>query len=282
MGETNAQRVLVIEVTPGESSWLTENLALQNCDVEVASGEAEALQLLRQRSFEVVLTSPQTLPKEDLALIEEMRRVRPGVRTILLAPETTPDDVIAALRAQVYSCFSAPFDLKAITAMVEQALEEVDWRNGIEVLSAQPDWIELRVTCRLLTAERLMTFMTELLASSPDQERFRLMTAFREMLLNAMEHGAGFDPEKVVEVAAARTERAIVYFFRDPGPGFRRDFLPHAAISNPLESPTKHMDFRTARGLRPGGFGLLIAKEMVDEVIYNEVGNEVLLIKHTN
>ena len=41
------------------------------------------------------------------------------------------------------------------------------------------------------------------------------------------------------------------------------------------------MDYRTARGMRPGGFGLLIAKRMVDEVIYNEVGNEVLLIKHT-
>ena len=228
-----------------------------------------------------MLTSPQTLPKEDLALLEEMRRIRPGVRTILLAPETTPDDVIAALRAEVYSCFSAPFDLKAITEMVKRALEEVDWRNGIEVLSAQPDWIELRVACRLLTAERLMTFMTELLANSADQERSRLMTAFREMLLNAMEHGAGFDPEKVVEVAAVRTGRAIVYFFRDPGRGFRRDSLPHAAISNPLDDPIKHMDFRTARGMRPGGFGILMAREMVDEVIYNEVGNEVLLIKHT-
>ncbi len=280
MGKTNVQRVLVIEVTPGESSWLTENLAPQNCDVEVACGEAKALQLLRQRSFEVVLTSPQTLPKEDLALLEEMRRIRPGVRTILLAPETTPDDVIAALRAQVFSCFSAPFDLKAITAMVKRAQEEVDWRNDIEVMSAQPDWIELRVACRLLTAERLTTFMNELLANSPDQERFQLMTAFREILLNAMEHGAGFDPEKVVEVAAVRTGRAIVYFFRDPGRGFRRDSLPHAAISNPLDDPTKHMDFRTARGMRPGGFGLLMAREMVDEVIYNEAGNEVLLIKY--
>jgi anti-sigma regulatory factor (Ser/Thr protein kinase) len=281
MGKTNVQRVLVIELTPGESSRLKENLALQNFDVEIANGEAKALQLLRERSFEVVLTSPQTLPKEDLALLDEMRRIRPGVRTILLAPETTPYDVIAALRAQVYSCFSAPFDLKAITAMVKRALEDVDWRNGIEVLAAQPDWIELRVACQLLTAERLMTFMTELIANSPDQERFQLMTAFREILLNAMEHGAGFDPEKVVEVSAVRTGRAIVYHFRDPGPGFRRDSLPHAAISNPLEDPTKHLDFRTAHGMRPGGFGLLMAREMVDEVIYNEAGNEVLLIKHT-
>ena len=46
------------------------------------------------------------------------------------------------------------------------------------------------------------------------------MMAFREMLINAMEHGAGFDPEKVVEVTAARTDRSIVFHFRDPGRGF--------------------------------------------------------------
>ncbi len=51
------------------------------------------------------------------------------------------------------------------------------------------------------------------------------MTAFREMLLNAMEHGAGFDPEKVIEVTAAQTARAIVFHFRDPGNGFDRDEL---------------------------------------------------------
>ena len=33
-------------------------------------------------------------------------------------------------------------------------------------------------------------------------------------------------------------------------------------------------------GLRPGGFGMLLAKRIVDEMFYNEQGNEVLLIKH--
>ncbi len=38
---------------------------------------------------------------------------------------------------------------------------------------------------------------------------------------------------------------------------------------------------RTRRnGLRPGGFGMLIVRQIVDELVYNERGNEVLLIKH--
>ena len=37
---------------------------------------------------------------------------------------------------------------------------------------------------------------------------------------------------------------------------------------------------RAEMGLRPGGFGMLIVKNVVDELVYNERGNEVLLIKY--
>ena len=32
-------------------------------------------------------------------------------------------------------------------------------------------------------------------------------------------------------------------------------------------------------GLRPGGFGILVSKQVVDELFYSERGNEVVLIK---
>ena len=79
------------------------------------------------------------------------------------------------------------------------------------------------------------------------------MTAFREMLLNAMEHGAGFDPEKVIEVTAAQTARAIVFHFRDPGDGFDRDDLSHAAATSQPEDVIKTADERAESGLRPAG-----------------------------
>jgi anti-sigma regulatory factor (Ser/Thr protein kinase) len=37
---------------------------------------------------------------------------------------------------------------------------------------------------------------------------------------------------------------------------------------------------REQRGIRPGGFGILLARNLVDELLYNEKGNEVLLIKY--
>ena len=99
-------------------------------------------------------------------------------------------------------------------------------------------------------------------------------------MLNAMEHGAGFEPDQMIEVSAVRTKRAIVYYVKDPGPGFSLEQLPHAAVSNPPDDPLAHAEKRAELGLRPGGFGLLIARKVVDEFLYSEKANEVLLIKH--
>src|SRR6185503_4702605 len=276
------QRILIIRDDSVTAQGLQESLQRPNCSIEVAEGDADALQLLRLSSFDVALTSPMSPIKEDLSLITQIEQIRPGVRTIILAPKATPEDVIAALRARVFACFSSPFEVVEVAAMAERALKAGEWRRCIQVLSAQPNWIALSVTCRMLTAERLVRFIAELNSDLPDPDRTSLLTAFREILLNAMEHGAGFDPEKVVEVSAIRTEGSIVYHFRDPGPGFRGKELPHAASSNPPDNPLGHIEYRMAQGMRPGGFGILLAQQLVDEMIFNEPCNEVLLIKHVS
>jgi len=67
---------------------------------------------------------------------------------------------------------------------------------------------------------------------------------------------------------------------QDPGEGFSLEELQHAAIANPPDDPIRHLTHREAQGLRPGGFGLLLTRNLVDELIYAEKGNEVLLIKY--
>ncbi len=122
--------------------------------------------------------------------------------------------------------------------------------------------------------------MTEYRRDLAEDDRDSLMTAFREMLMNAMEHGAGFDSEKVVQVIAVRTERAIVYHFRDPGTGFTPSQLERKALPDNEADPIALIERRADMGLRPGGFGILVTRQLVDEMFYNERGNEVLLIKH--
>jgi len=67
---------------------------------------------------------------------------------------------------------------------------------------------------------------------------------------------------------------------KDPGDGFSLEELQHAAITNPPDDPLRHSLVREAQGLRGGGFGVLMARSLVDDLIYSEKGNEVLLVKY--
>jgi anti-sigma regulatory factor (Ser/Thr protein kinase) len=266
---------------PGEMiDGLRSSAALEGCAFESVRGGAEAVARLRRRSYDVVITSPESTLEEDLDLFEEMREVRPGVKTILLASHATPEDVIASLRARAFAVFAPPHDVAEVAHMARRAIDERDWRDGIEVVSAHRDWLSLRVQCRLQTADRLVRFLHELRPDVADQDKDEALVAFREILLNAMEHGAKFDPEKVVEVSAIRTERTLVFYVRDPGPGFKQEDLRHAAVTNPPDDPLAHFEERLEQGRRPGGFGILVARNVVDELLYSERGNEVVLIKH--
>ena len=272
-------RMLMIAPDEPLLTALRASPLLEGQAIEAAGSETDALRQLRRRAFDVLVTSPDTNLEEDAAILDEVRLVRPGVRIVLLAPRTTPELVIGALRKRVFACFSAPFDASEIADMLSRALEAGDWKDGIEVLSATPSWMHVRVNCRLLSAERLVNFLTELRSDVPEAPRDDFMFAFREVLMNSMEHGGHFDPDQVVEVTAVRTARTMVFYLRDPGPGFDIAALPHAAVTRP-DDPLAVAELREHEGLRPGGFGLLLARQIVDEMIYSERRNEVILIKH--
>ena len=87
------------------------------------------------------------------------------------------------------------------------------------------------------------------------------------------------DPNRKVRIACLRTRRMVLYRIADPGPGFRLEELPHAAVSNP-DNPLLHVQVREEKGLRAGGFGILMTKSIVDELIYNEARNEVVFVKY--
>jgi len=270
-------RVLLIGYERHVEDSLEQHLTSLGCSFTHAAGSADALRHLRDNPFTVVITDPETSIHEDLALATEIRRVRPGVRLIVLATGGTPEELIAALRQRVFLCLVAPLNPREIARYAVSALEADDALLGIEVLSADRDWISIRMNSDMLNAERLTAFFKQFRLTLPNRPPEEMMIAFEEILHNAIEHGAQNDPSKLLEVAAVRTKRAFVFYISDPGKGFRPDAIPHAASSDDL---TRHIEIRNKSGMRPGGYGILLASGIVDELIYSEVGNEVLLIKH--
>lgn len=268
-------KILLIDPDAAMLFALDQLLAARGHALHVAAGGVDALRQLRVREVDVLLTSPATQVEEDLALIEEARRIRPDLRALVLAARAAQESVVAALRARVFALFTTPFDLEEIAEMVHRAAESAPAHEGIEVLSAHPDWVSVRLDCSLVTAERILQFVEELRTEVPAADREGLILAYREVLLNAMQHGAAWDPLEAVEVAAVRTERSIVFYVKDPGDGF--DLVSATARAERRAQTWSH----STEGESQHGFGVLLAQLIVNEVLYNEHGAEVVLIKHT-
>jgi len=272
-------RALLVRSGPEIDQLLTNLFQQEEWGIRFAANNAEALQLAKDALFDVIITGECTPGKEDIELLRRLRMVRPHTRLIILTEEFVPGDVLAAIRERAFSYFSRPFSTERLAEMIRIAISEPFWDDGIEVLSGTPNWVRLCVRCDLATANRLLQFYREA-SDLPDAETEEVATAFREILMNAMEHGGKFDPSQHVEVSYVRTRRMVLCRVKDPGQGFSLEELEHSAIANPEEDPFKHMETREAQGKRPGGFGILMATKLVDDLIYNEKGNEVLLVKY--
>jgi len=272
-------RALVVRSGPEIDQLLTNLFQQEKWEIQFALNNVEALQLARDLAFDVIITGERTPGKDDIKLLRRLRMVRPHTRLIILTEEFIPGDVLAAIRERAFSYFSRPFSKERLAEMIRIAMSEPFWDDGIEVLHGKPNWVRLCVRCDLATANRLLQFYREA-SDLPDAETEEVATAFREILMNAMEHGGQFDPSQHVEVSYVRTRRMVLCRVKDPGQGFSLEELEHSAIANPEEDPFKHMETREAQGKRPGGFGILMATKLVDDLIYNEKGNEVLLVKY--
>ncbi|MGQ0763842.1 MAG: ATP-binding protein [Acidobacteriota bacterium] len=150
----------------------------------------------------------------------------------------------------------------------------------MEVVSLAPEWVELRVPCNLEIISPLQELLTELDADLPEEISEAISYAFREMFSNAVEYGGRRDSTARIDVRFVRLKRAFICRIKDPGDGFDPARLDHCAINNPNRDPLRHAAVREAKGLRPGGFGILLTRQLVDELVYNERHNELLFVKY--
>ena len=87
-----------------------------------------------------------------------------------------------------------------------------------------------------------------------------------EALANAVLYGNREDPRKRIRLEIAFLRYAIEARVTDEGPGFDPTTVPDPTTPENIE--------------RPGGRGLFLMRNLMDEVRYNEVGNSVTLVLH--
>ncbi len=249
-----------------------ELLAIEHASASEAAHAAES-------DFPLILADLHQLETCDADLIRALRHQRPHQKVLAICARGDADAIAGMLRQHAIGLLIRPLTPQRVGEAIELALAARDWEDDIELISGSAQWLQLRLRCKMEAAERAVQMFRELQGDLPEDEHEELTTAFRELLMNGIEHGGGGDPRKSLWINYVVTKSALVFYIRDPGPGFSMTGLKHAAISNP-DGSLQHATIREEKGIRPGGFGILLAKNMADELIYSERGNEVILIKH--
>jgi CheY-like chemotaxis protein/anti-sigma regulatory factor (Ser/Thr protein kinase) len=247
--------------------------------VSVARDGVEALEALRAQVFDLVLLDVWMPRMNGLEVLAKLRTRKTRPRVVVMTSDDAPETLLLAVREQAFDYVHKPVTPEALLEAVREALAAPE-PPRIEVISARPDWVELVVPCTREAAERIREVMAHLDANLDAEVRESIAYAFSELLLNAIEWGGRLDPNRKVRIACLRSKRMLMYRIADPGPGFKIEELPHAAISYGPDAPIAHMQARSEKGLRPGGFGLLTVRGSVDELLYNEKRNEVVFVKY--
>ena len=273
------KRILIVEDDDATRHLLSTVLKGAKFSVVTTADGVAGLRHLRKGGFDLALLDIWMPKMNGLELLAHMRSEGLDTKAVVMTSDSTPETLLRAIREQAYYFLTKPVEPKKLLELVGNALAASPVAP-IEVLSARPEWVELLAPCEMGTAERIQSFMTQLDVDLSLDVRESVGQVFREMLMNAIEWGGRLDPNRKVRIAYLRARRMLLYRIADPGPGFKIEDLTHAAVGHSPDQPIEHVRVRQEKGIRPGGFGILMAQALVDELLYNEVRNEVVFVKY--
>jgi CheY-like chemotaxis protein len=272
-------KILVVDDDPEMHEIIEGAFADESHSIFNAQNGERGLEMLAREQFDLALIDFVLPDMDGLQFLDHLRHSHQNLKTIMITAYGAPDAVVGALRQRVCDFLVKPFSIADLRSAVNTAFDDAP-PSQIEILSAEPHWVQLRVPCDLAAVPWLQKLLMQLKADLPEETREAMAYAFREMLNNAIEHGGKLDPTKFVEVLCVRLRRAIIYWIKDPGEGFDPGALEHAAVANPSTDPFRHVAVRDEKGLRAGGFGILLTNQLVDELVYNERRNELMFVKY--
>jgi DNA-binding response OmpR family regulator len=267
---------LIVEDHPDQAEMVARMLRLRDYEPIIAENGEKGLVLAGKSAPDVVLLD---LMLPDINGFDVCRRLRSD-RTTMLTPVvmlTALSDAtnrINGFRVGANAYVTKPYGMEQLFDAITAARA---WRAGMDHSDMQGE-IHVELDSEVILLQDLNDFLMHLCQFTPfnHEQVTQLRQAVMELAQNAIEWGNRHQSDRLVNITYRVFEDRVEIVVRDQGSGFDRDNLPHA--SSP-DDPFSHLDVRDKLGLRTGGFGLMICRGMVNELRYNDVGNEVTLIK---
>ncbi len=272
-----APRVLVVEDEADMGALLTEHLRRRGFDPTLVGEGTAAIRVARELLPDVILLDLM-LPDIDGFTVCETLKLDRETNLIPIVMETALSErehVVRGWQVGANRYLTKPFSLDQLNQAISEAMA---WRDEVQKAGLEGE-IHFQFQSDLQYLEELNQLVSALLLHTPftAKQVQQLTTALREIGTNAIEWGHRNQVDRAVLMIYQIDKEKVAIILKDSGPGFNPDQLPHAATP---DDPTKHLMVREALGMREGGYGILIARGLVDELKYNETGNEARLVKY--
>jgi two-component system, OmpR family, response regulator len=243
--------------------------------VQVYSGK-EALAEVSRRQPDLILLNPALPDINGFEVCDQLKRNRDTnlIPIVMVTAHQDAKERAAGVRVGANGYLIKPFAPEQLYEAMDEALK---WHQEHRQRGTTGE-INFDIRSELTYLAQVSDLLADLFAHTPLTERHikDLKQAVMEMGGNAIEWGHRKNAELVLRITYRIDPNAITLIIQDQGPGFDPRDLPHAASE---EDPIRHLEIRNELGLREGGFGIMLARGLVDRFWYNERGNQVTMVK---
>jgi two-component system, OmpR family, phosphate regulon sensor histidine kinase PhoR len=120
----NGTRILIVDDDEALLEALPEALRLRinGLGIDVSETAAGALELIREVDYDAIVTDIKLPGMDGLALLNEIKEVRPGTPTLLITGHGEHDLAVQALRGGAYDFVQKPIDRDYFVASLERAI----------------------------------------------------------------------------------------------------------------------------------------------------------------
>jgi DNA-binding response OmpR family regulator len=118
----NGARLLIVDDERTTRLSLSEIFTLRGAHVATAADGQEAIDLLHQSAFDLIVLDLKMPGMSGLQVLEEAQRIAPATVVILLTAHASVDSAISALRHGVFDYVLKPAQPRAIVETVERGL----------------------------------------------------------------------------------------------------------------------------------------------------------------
>src|SRR5262247_3514530 len=149
MGQAaDGRRILLVDDDRALRYALSALLKEAGHQVDTAGDGPEALSLLQDRAFDIVLLDIGLPSMSGLDVLARARQLPSPPLVIVMTADDTSATLLEAVRRQAYRYRRKPFPPTAIVEVVNEAKTPTASLQ-IEVVSAKPEWLELVAPCTL-------------------------------------------------------------------------------------------------------------------------------------